>query len=108
MQLSIGTSRTDKVWKQVDWTWPRFIEEARRHRTVGTETHAEYMAMPRSKQDLLKDNGGFVAAALAEGRRKRGCCQTRSMVTLDIDNAPSGTTEELCQTVAGLGCDYLI
>ncbi|MFR6374761.1 MAG: hypothetical protein ACLUOB_13340 [Subdoligranulum sp.] len=108
MRLSIGTSRTDKVWKQVDWTWPRFIEEARRHRTVGTETHAEYMAMPRSKQDLLKDNGGFVAAALAEGRRKRGCCQTRSMVTLDIDNAPSGTTEELCQTVAGLGCDYLI
>ena len=65
MRLSIGTSRTDKVWKQVDWTWPRFIEEARRHRTVGTETHAEYMAMPRSKQDLLKDNGGFVAAALA-------------------------------------------
>lgn len=108
MRLSIGTSRTDKVWKQVDWTWPRFIEEARRHRTVGTETHAEYMTMPRSKQDLLKDNGGFVAAALAEGRRKRGCCQTRSMVTLDIDNAPSGTTEELCQTVAGLGCDYLI
>ena len=66
MRLSIGTSRTDKVWKQVDWTWPRFIEEARRHRTVGTETHAEYMAMPRSKQDLLKDNGGFVAAALAD------------------------------------------
>lgn len=108
MQLSIGTSRTDKVWKQVDWTWPRFIEEARRHRTMGTETHAEYMAMSKSKQDLLKDNGGFVAAALAEGRRKRGCCQTRSMVTLDIDNAQSGTTEDLCQTVEGLGCDYLI
>ena len=103
MRLSIGTSRTDKVWKQVDWTWPQFIEEARRHRTVGTETHAEYMAMPRSKQDLLKDNGGFVAAALAEGRRKRGCCQTRSMVTLDVDNAQSGTTEDLCQTVEGLG-----
>ena len=65
MRLSIGTSRTDKVWKQVDWTWPQFIEEARRHRTVGTETHAEYMAMPKSKQDQLKDNGGFVAAALA-------------------------------------------
>ena len=49
-----------------------------------------------------------MAAALAEGRRKRGCCQTRSMVTLDIDNAQSGTTEDLCQTVEGLGCDYLI
>ena len=48
MQLSIGTSRTDKVWKQVDWTWPRFIEEARRQRTVVTETLAVYMFMPRS------------------------------------------------------------
>ena len=65
MQLSVGTSRTDKIWKQVDWTWPQFIEEARKHRTVGTETHAEYMAMTKAKQDTLKDNGGFVAAALA-------------------------------------------
>lgn len=76
MRLSIGTSRTDKVWKQVDWTWPQFIEEARRHRTVGTETHAEYMAMPKSKQDLLKDNGGLwplpwqrAAASAAAARR---------------------------------------
>ena len=108
MQLSVGTSRTDKIWKQVDWTWPQFIEEARRHTSVGTETHAEYMAMPKSKQDQLKDNGGFVAAALAEGRRKRGCCTSRCMITLDIDNAPAGATEALCETVKNLGCDYLI
>lgn len=50
MRLSIGTSRTDKQWKQVDWTWPQFIEEARRHTSVGTETHAEYMAMTKAKQ----------------------------------------------------------
>lgn len=108
MQLSVGTSRTDKIWKRVDWTWPQFIEEARRHTSVGTETHAEYMAMPKSKQDQLKDNGGFVAAALAEGRRKRGCCTSRCMITLDIDNAPAGATEALCETVKSLGCDYLI
>lgn len=108
MRLSIGTSRTDKVWKQVDWTWPQFIEEARKHRTVGTETHAEYMTMPKAKQDQLKDNGGFVAASLAQGRRKRGCCESRSMITLDIDNAPAGATEALCETVKDLGCDYLI
>ena len=53
MRLSIGTSRTDKVWKQVDWTWPQFIEEARRHRTVGTETHAEYMGRGPPQARLL-------------------------------------------------------
>ena len=108
MRLSIGTSRTDKKWKQVDWTWPQFIEEARAHSTVGTETHAEYMALPKSKQDALKDNGGFVAASLAQGRRKRGCCEKRSMVTLDIDNAPAEATEALCEAVKSLGCNYLI
>lgn len=108
MRLSIGTSRTDKQWKQVDWTWPQFIEEARRHTSVGTETHAEYMAMTKAKQDQLKDNGGFVAASLAQGRRKRGCCTSRCMITLDIDNAPAGATEALCETVKSLGCDYLI
>ena len=87
MRISIGTSRMDKKWKQVDLTWPQFIEEARKHLITGSETHAQYMAMPKAQQDQLKDNGGFVAAALAEGRRKRGCCTERSMITLDIDNA---------------------
>lgn len=108
MKICVGNSRTDKKWKQVDWTWPQFIEEAQKHRTTGTETHAQYLALPKARQDTLKDNGGFVAAALAGGRRKRGCCTERSMVTLDIDNAPAGATEELCRAVAGLGCDYLI
>lgn len=108
MRVSIGASRTDKRWKQQDWTWPQFIEAARNHRTVGTETHAAYMAMPKAQQDTLKDNGGFVAAALEGGRRKRGCCTERSMVTLDIDNAPAGATEALCEAVKSLGCDYLI
>ena len=43
MKLSIGTSRKDKTWKQVDWTWQHFVDEAHRHTTTGTETHAEYL-----------------------------------------------------------------
>ena len=108
MRISIGTSRTTKKWKQMDWTWPQFIEEARKRSTTGAETHAEYLAMPKAKQAELKDNGGFVAAALTGGLRQRGSCAERSMVTLDIDNAQAGTTEALCAAVAGLGCDYLI
>lgn len=108
MRISIGNSRMDKKWKQVDLTWPQFIEEARKHLITGSETHAQYMAMPKAQQDQLKDNGGFVAAALAEGRRKRGCCTERSMITLDIDNAKAGTTQALCEAVIALGFDYLI
>ena len=108
MRVSIGTSRTDKKWKQLELTWPEFVDAALQHRTIGTETHAEYMAMPKAKQDQLKDNGGFVAASLAQGRRKRGCCETRCMVTLDIDNAQAGATDALCEAVKALGCDHLI
>lgn len=108
MRVSIGTSRTDKKWKQLDLAWPEFVDAALQHRTIGTETHAEYMAMPKAKQDQLKDNGGFVAASLAQGRRKRGCCETRCMVTLDIDNAQAGATDALCEAVKALGCDHLI
>ena len=108
MKLSIGTSRKDKTWKQVDWTWQHFVDEAHRHTTTGTETHAEYLKLPKARQDALKDNGGFVGGALAGGRRKRGCCEARSLVTLDIDNAAAGSTDALCAAVTALGCNCLV
>ena len=48
MRVSIGTSRTDKKWKQLDLAWPEFVDAALQHRTIGTETHAEYMALPKA------------------------------------------------------------
>lgn len=88
---------------------PRKAERAFRRTCINwRQWRYEIKPMPKSKQDQLKDNGGFVAAALAEGRRKRGCCTSRCMITLDIDNAPAGATEALCETVKNLGCDYLI
>lgn len=108
MQISIGASRKSISWQQTDLTWPQFIALAKKRTKTGTETHEEYMHLPKSQQDALKDNGGFVAGALEGGRRKRGCCTSRSMVTLDIDNAPPGSTDDLCAAVGTLGCQYLI
>lgn len=108
MKLSIGKSRTDIKWKQVDWSWPDFVHQATLRTTVGAETMAAYLRMPKAQQDQLKDNGGFVGGALAEGRRKRGCCTERSLITLDIDNAPAGSTERLEATLTEMGLLFLM
>ncbi len=67
-----------------------------------TETYAEYLAMKKPQQDDLKDVGGFVGGALT-GRRKRGCVTARDLVTLDLDNLPPASTDEVLRRVDALG-----
>ena len=47
MRVSIGTSRTDKKWKQLDLTWPEFVDAALQHRTIGTETTLSTWRCPK-------------------------------------------------------------
>lgn len=49
------------------------------------ETLDEYLKLPKSKQDELKDVGGFVAGALKGNRRKANNVLTRDVITLDIE-----------------------
>ena len=58
----------------------------------GTETLAEYLGWKKGRQDDAKDVGGFVAGALTGERRKAGCVAGRDVITLDLDNIPSGGT----------------
>lgn len=74
----------------------------------GTETLAEYLAMPKSKQDELKDVGGFVAGTLAGNRRKAGNVTGRDVITLDLDNIPAGGTADTLRRLEGLGCAYIV
>lgn len=52
-----------------------------------TETVAEYAKMKKADRDRAKDRGGFVGGHLKGGRRKRENVVSRSMLTLDLDQA---------------------
>lgn len=81
--------------------WERLKTPAR-----GTETLAEYLRMPKSKQDDLKDVGGFVAGTLADSRRKASNVTGRDVITLDLDNIPPGGTQGALRRLEALGCSY--
>lgn len=73
-----------------------------------TETLAEYLKLPKSKQDELKDVGGYVAGTLQGNRRKASNVLGRDIITLDLDNIPSGGTQDVLKRIEGLGCSYVI
>jgi predicted P-loop ATPase len=78
-----GTSRS-KTWKNRQWTWSEFVKKlSETHRTH--ETHAEYMAAKKPRQDEIKNIGGFVGGYLAGGKRKSGSITHRQVLTLDVD-----------------------
>ncbi len=74
----------------------------------GRESLAEYLRLPKSQQDDLKDVGGFVAGALNGPRRKANAVAGRDLLTLDLDNIPAGGTADVLRRVEGLGCGYCI
>lgn len=84
--IATGLSRKTKTWKNTLVTWKEFTERlSRTERT--NETQAEYKALPKSRQDEIKDVGGFVAGHLKNGQRGTGKVECRSMITLDADFA---------------------
>lgn len=99
--ISVGASRKATVWQPqtmlISELWDRLRLPAR-----GTETMEQYLALPKSQQDELKDVGGFVGGALAGARRK--IVQGRDLVTLDLDNIPAGGTETVVGRAVALGC----
>ena len=90
--ISTGESRKDLFWKEEQISVGDLWERLRMpHR--GDETLSEYMALKKSKQDDLKDVGGFVGGALKGGRRKQGMVLGRDLITLDLDSIPPDSTE---------------
>lgn len=92
--IATGLSVNTKLWKNCTITWDELLK--RLEKTTRTpETQGEYRNLPKSKQDSIKDVGGFVAGNLKNGRRKRENVNHRSIVTLDADFA----SEDFCDTV---------
>ena len=69
-QIATGISRNTKIWKNTVISWNDLVN--RLSKTVRTpETQGEFKNLPKSKQDEIKDVGGFVGGSLKNGKRKK-------------------------------------
>ena len=107
IHITVGASRKATDWQpqelRVSELWEKLKIPSR-----GTETQAEYMALPKSRQDALKDVGGFVAGTIAGRRRKASAVTGRDVVTLDLDRVEPGGTGKILAALSGLGCGYCV
>nr|DAM27034.1 MAG TPA: virulence associated protein E [Caudoviricetes sp.] len=83
--------------------WSEFVDRLK-NPVRSTETLEQYLSYTRSQQDELKDVGGFVGGTLIGDRRKACYVEGRDLITLDLDNIPTGQTEDILKRVNGLGC----
>jgi hypothetical protein len=106
--ISAAGSRRATHWPNQSLMWSELVARLQTP-ARGTETLAEYLALPRSKQDDLKDVGGYVAGIIAGGgRRKANSIKGRDVITLDLDSIPAGGTQDVLRRVEGLGCGYAV
>jgi len=84
--IATGASRTAAKWKNKTMAWGDFLDQLK-ETTRTRETLAEYRAMSKTKQDGIKDVGGYVGGWLKQGRRKAENLEHRSFLTLDADFA---------------------
>ena len=106
LKISVGASRKSTSWKTTELHLREFYDKLKTPLRT-QETLDVYLSMPKSKQDNLKDNGGFVGGQL-DGNRIVKNLKGRDVVTLDLDHCPAGATEKVKQAVMKLGCTYCI
>ena len=86
MKIATCTNRKTMIYINRDVDWETFIKKIKT--TIRTkETVEAYKAMSKDEQAAVKDAGGFVAGELRNGRRNNQSVISRSMITLDADNA---------------------
>lgn len=105
--ISSAGSRKATQWPAQTLYWSEMVDQLKTARR-GTETLSEYLKLPKTQQDELKDVGGFVAGTLAGNRRKDSNVTGRDVITLDLDNIPAGGTSDTVRRLEGLGCAYAV
>lgn len=103
LTISTAGSRKSTYWPKSEILWSDFVDRLRIP-VRSTETLEEYLALPKNRQEELKDVGGFVGGSFTNDRRKNAYVQGRDILTLDMDNIPAGKTDDILKRVSGLGC----
>lgn len=92
--IATGKSRKEISWKNKETSWSSLLTKLSKTYTT-RESLAEYAKMSKTKQDEIKDIGGFVGGSLKDGHRKAGNVLTRQLLTLDVDFAPTDMWETI-------------
>lgn len=93
--IATGRSRYEAHWKNREWLWSQFVEKV--SRTIRTdETLSVYMSESKTRQDEIKDKGGFVGGYLRNGKRSKESVTSRRLLTLDIDFATDDCWDLFC------------
>jgi len=103
LYISTAGSRKATHWPKSEIFWSEFVERLKTP-VRSTESLDEYLALPKARQDELKDVGGFVGGTFTGERRKASYVAGRDLITLDLDNLPAGQTRDILKRVSGLGC----
>lgn len=82
--ISVGASRKSTNWQRQEINYSDFIKKLETP-VRSSETLEEYLKLPKSKQDDLKDVGGFVGGALKGVRRKAHNVESRDLISLDFE-----------------------
>jgi predicted P-loop ATPase len=93
MVISVGKSRKDIRWRNVEMSWDAFLDRLR-DPYRSHETVKEYKAMTKDEKSRAKDVGGFVGGEITGGHRKADNVKNRCMVTLDLDDAGEQAWED--------------
>lgn len=105
--IATGDSRNSTYWHNACWSWEELVDHCR-DPIVTDETLEQFLTWKNSqdKQEKArsseaKDKGGFVGGKLKDGKRKKGCVESRSMICLDLDTVQKlfDSTEELINTL---------
>lgn len=100
--IAVGRSRLDKVWHNEETTWSQFLDRISNSISTG-ETAEQYAHLPKSKKGSLKDIGGYVGAVLTDGIRQKAHVKAKTLITLDMDNAPDDYMYVINKVLHGCG-----
>jgi putative DNA primase/helicase len=107
LRISMAGSRKATQWPKAEIMWSEFVKKLKTP-VRGEETLEQYMSWPKPRQDEAKDVGGFVGGTFQNDRRKASYVEGRDILTLDLDNIPTGQTGDILKRVGGLGCSAVI
>lgn len=93
--IAVGNGRKELSWKNREWSWGQFLNKIKTTQRTA-ETMAEFRKISKTRQDEIKDVGGFVGGYVNGGRRNKGSVAERTMATLDIDFAIGDVWEDFC------------
>ena len=105
--MSEANNRLSKQWVTTEITWSEFVDRLGKPK-ITAETLDEFLSYSKSKQDDIKDVGGFVGGKLKGNLRRSEAVESRSLITLDLDNLAYEDDTKIIKTLNSLECAYAV